>query len=308
MRSHQMSWLLVLAVGCGGGGGGPGASVIDDYDESPGSAEDLSQWAGSASAPAIYGQAQSPVLVADLALQLGGGDCPAKVETDTTTTYDGGCTDDNGTEWFGHAEVVQGTTPGSAGRVGYDGFGFTGDVDACPGQRNTSTWDGSMIQTTNSTATSVSFSVDIRVTVSGVDEDNGCAALEETLGIDYEGSMVTDAGGGGAGTFSGSGQIGTSVHGKVSVSTDDELVDDDVCQDEALSGTTTISASGHSAVITYDGATDCDPESTVTWTYDGVDQGELTGISCGVAGGTSGPASLLLVAGALVLARRRRAR
>ena len=38
--------------------------------------------------------------------------------------------------------------------------------------------------------------------------------------------------------------------------------------------------STQTAAVHYDGATDCDLESTVTWTLDGAGQGEISGISC----------------------------
>ena len=86
------------------------------------------------------------------------------------------------------------------------------------------------------------------------------------------------------------------------------MLDRGVCQDEALSGQTSIT--GLRAVeIRYDGATDCDAESTVTWSLDGVVQaGELTGVECSATPGRRGSWVTLLVLGvvALVLVRRRR--
>src|SRR5207237_7006940 len=95
---------------------------------------------------------------------------------------------------------------------------------------------------------------------------------------------------------------GTSVGGPSSFGAAD-------CFSEAHSGTTTLTGGGKTAVITYDGGTDCDEEGTVTWTLDGVDQGEVAGVACtvtGVHGRASG--SLLLAAGAIAIALSRRRR
>jgi hypothetical protein len=45
---------------------------------------------------------------------------------------------------------------------------------------------------------------------------------------------------------------------------------------EPWSGSHTLSADGHTAVVSYDGATDCGSEPTAPWTLDGVDMGHVT--------------------------------
>lgn len=88
--------------------------------------------------------------------------------------------------------------------------------------------------------------------------------------------------------------------------TTDEQLEDDLCADEALAGETKVTSGGHTITISYDGATDCDPESTVRWAYDGTDRGELSGVDCST-GRSSGSALLLVAAVGLVVrwARRR---
>ncbi len=285
MQTTRLSLLTTILLGCGGGSGGPG-----DFDESPGTADDLREWAPSASAPSLYFNAGTPLLIAGLAAE--DETCPAIVEDGTTTTYTGGCTDSSGNEWLGSAVA-------SADGVDYDGFGFTGDVEACPGMRATFRYHGTM--DTSAAVSGGGFAIDVTMEGEGYDDD--CAPRTETIAIQYEGTIED---GGDADTYQGSGVIGSSLRGYVNVSTEAEVVDMNLCGTEALSGTTTITASGHTAVITYDGATDCDEASTVTWTYDGEDQGELDGVSCSAGGGAGGWAGLLVVAGALVIRRRRR--
>jgi uncharacterized protein (TIGR03382 family) len=298
MRSLPYLFAVSFAFGCGGGGGG-GSGALDDLDESSGTEEDMRVWIESASAPAIYAQAMMPTFAAGL---TGDTACPVIVESETSTTYDGGCTDMQGNEWIGHAEATGSQTSGE-GRIVYDGFGFVGDSEDCPGMRTTTLWHGTIIQTASTTGTSITFSIDMRMDIDGPAEDT-CEPLVGVMGIDYSGTMTQE---GEANIFSGSGRIGTSEHGVISVSTDDEVVDDTVCGDEAASGSTTLSASGHTAVVTYDGATDCDPESTVTWSYDGTDMGEMTGVACNAGGSGGAAGSLVLIGLALAgVVRRRR--
>lgn len=65
--------------------------------------------------------------------------------------------------------------------------------------------------------------------------------------------------------------------------------DQSVCRDEAISGQTTVSVANGVAVFRYDGETDCDEESTVTWTLDGVDHGEISGVSCAAVAAEDAP-------------------
>jgi hypothetical protein len=287
-------FVSIVLAGCGGGGGSP----IDDFGESEGTAEEMQFWADGASAAALFYQAYTPMFVAGFAGME--ATCPVIVEGPNGTTYDGGCTDDDGNEWFGHAEAT-GMEGATTGNVVYESFGFTGDSDDCPGERSTTTWDGSMEMTVS--GQTIDFTIGMEVTGEGVDDD--CQPLDDAIAISYQGTMVQQ--GEDANVFSGSGEVGSRSRGAVDAETDAEVVDSNICDSEALSGTTTIRASGHTAVITYDGQTDCEETSTVTWTYDGADQGELEGVSCRTGrGGRAGMVLVVLAVFLSVLRTRRR--
>jgi hypothetical protein len=127
-----------------------------------------------------------------------------------------------------------------------------------------------------------------------------------TTTIEYEGTVSGDFDT--PTTWNGSGQVIRDgvlpPTGTVDAVTDDQYFDD-VCP-EAASGTTTLQSEGHTAVITYDGATDCDDDAAALWSVDGDDRGTIEGVTCAVST-TAGPAALtpLLL---LPLAFRRRAR
>jgi hypothetical protein len=286
----RTAWILVFLFGCGGG--------FDGYDESSGSTDDMAFFAPYASAAAAYANGIEPIYVAGLS----GQDtmCPSAVTDGDTSTYTGDCTDDNGNVWVGSAIATMGSTDVPA-RVEYHGFGYSGAVDGCAGKTGNVQWDGTFDAPGD--ASHIDFTVDLTFEVHSFDADHGCAAQDQSLGFSYDGTMdLTSPGGNDINTFAGSGKVGASGHGFATTSTDGEVVDTGTCGNEAMSGTTTITAGGHEAVITYDGATDCSTDHTVTWTYDGADQGELTGVSCSAGGGSSGA---LLILGALLFIRRR---
>jgi uncharacterized protein (TIGR03382 family) len=121
--------------------------------------------------------------------------------------------------------------------------------------------------------------------------------------IDYEGAFEQ------LGTgqkWSGKGWIGSASSGKLEVSTVDQILDSETCQHESLSGSTTFKAGKSTVVVTYDGATDCDEDSTAHWSLNGQDQGEMAGIGCSAGGGGMGLAWGALVALLPLLPRRRR--
>jgi MYXO-CTERM domain-containing protein len=291
------SWFLLgLLVGCGGGGGSL------DYPDSAGTQGDMQVWAKNASAASVYAQSLIPLVTSSLGSQ--NSMCPSIVDDGTTQTYTGGCTDDNGNDWVGSAIVTAGSNPMSPGHIEYDGFGFSSAVDGCAGKRSQSVWNGTLDESGD--ASHIDFTSNVTVDADGFDSTT-CAEIVDSVGISYHGTIeITGPSDSQVQTYAGSGEIGAQSRGKVSASTDSEVVDSSVCSTEAASGTTTISASGHTAVITYDGATKCDQSSTVTWTYDGADQGELTGVSCSTGGGGAGWLVVLGAAGFVVVRRRRR--
>jgi hypothetical protein len=298
---RRVCFLALLVPGCGGGGSsGPGGEAIDELTpatltDDPASA---TEWAQMASAPNAYAFGSALVSAADLAIQLG-ATCPTLTEESGTKTYEGGCSDGDDT-WMGRAVSSEGASGGS---IVYEGFGSSSMQD-CSGTMvpTTNVFDGSVSYSGNAVSRSGSFDVDVRSAGQGVNETT-CEATDVTLAVDYHGSI---RGAGDASTWGGSGRIGNSLQVYVQVSTDDELIDDTICGDEAVSGTTTIRSGTHTIVITYDGMTDCDMESTVQWSFDGQPRGELSGVQCAVGRrGSPAGAGWALLAVALFLACRR---
>ncbi|MBW2257325.1 MAG: hypothetical protein JRI25_22390, partial [Deltaproteobacteria bacterium] len=156
---------------------------------------------------------------------------------------------------------------------------------------------------TRSGAATQSFTVDLVLSGSGPDDDT-CEPMSEALAWRYDGTLVP--GTGDVQTWAGSGRVGASDRGTLMATTTDEVLDSSTCDSEALSGTTTLESAGNVAVITYDGATDCDEDSTVTWTYNGDDRGEVAGVACAAVGPVAAGAWLVGVALVLVGGRRRR--
>jgi MYXO-CTERM domain-containing protein len=280
-----------------------------------------------ASAPNVFLQSYLPVFTADLSIQLGDS-CPTVVEDGAVTTYDGGCTDEDGQQWFGSATVNQ-SEDGSSLR--YDAFGYMGTT-SCGGQSfNTSSeWNGEM-ELEGALApggSEAGFETDLRMDLEG--PDDACVATTRSIAYVYSGTMSPGPDGDGdsepdAQIFDGSGEMGIDItvgdatlEGKVSADTVDEVVvttltsdtSFTLCQSEALSGTTTIEGGGQTTELLYDGDTDCDAGGTVMWTLDGASQGELAGVGCSVTraapGGRAFGAALLALA--LLAGRRARRR
>src|SRR5262249_37342069 len=100
--------------------------------------------------------------------------------------------------------------------------------------------------------------------------------------------------------------------GTVQASTTNEVADDSQCAGQPASGQTVLQTDDHVAIVTYDGAVDCDADKSARWSLDGEDQGKITGINCafGAAGGSAAraPCCWMLIAGVALLAARRRRR
>ncbi len=231
-------------------------------------------------------------------------ECPVDREEGGTHIREGGCTDESGREWFGRLTYPVSPTPGvlASGTIVYQGFGSSEPTECAdrPDATARQLLDGTV--EVRSTETGLTFDADIVITNDGVQDD--CSEEPVDGAFRYSGTM-TQAGE--RNTWSGSGSLGSEAIGRYEISTEDEVIDDTVCESEALSGTTTISGD-HVVVVTYDGATDCDEDSTITWTLDGVDQGEASGIQCSASPGRSAPPWLALagLAGALAWRVRRR--
>ena len=58
----------------------------------------------------------------------------------------------------------------------------------------------------------------------------------------------------------------------------DEHSDVSACEYGPLSGTLSLVSGDDEAVLTFDGETDCDDNTSATWTLNGDDQGTITGV------------------------------
>lgn len=280
------------------------SAVMDSWGRaSIADAEDAYYW-HSGSAPQVYGSvgllAAAIAQSAEASATANG--CPSREENGDTTTYQGDCEAD-GASWFGKLTVVGATDVEEGGDVSYrfENFGMerTQDCESGGTVQGRSLLAGTMkLEETGETGVS-RFDVDLRIEQRTVDSELCTVDGENELAFDYTG---TRAEAGNSTTWNGSGRIGEESRGAVNVRTEDEVVDSSVCSSEALSGTTTLEGRDSVAVLTYDGATDCSNDATVTWTLDGEEMGTLEGVSCTVAGGA--PSWLALTA--LLLLRRRR--
>ena len=279
----------VLACSCASCGskslgmlaGYPNAELTD--------AGEVKTWS-AVSAPNMYAFGYTPTLIVSLSGLGDAGDpnCPKTTTTDTTTHVEGGCTDTGGRAWFGAYDEVQDAPDSGTGHITYAQFGYSVTTD-CMGQPlpEKLVYDGTF--TVNGSGTQT-FMLDLVTTSTGADAT--CAPQTATAAISYSGTNDN-------GTWNGSGQYGDSLVGKVSGVTKDEVVPGS-CSSEAQSGTTTLTSGPSTVVITYDGATKCDSTSTVKWSLNGTDMGELTGVRCEASAG------LLAAAAVLALLRRRR--
>ena len=313
-RSGFVALLLAFVAGCSSSGKStkPASAVLDTFApavlSSSGNVTTLVTMGSGAQA---YMAGLMPYTLARL-----GGDpnCPVVDRSGNTTTVTGGCTDKSGNSFSG--TIVLTTTTGataSSARIRYEQFELS-STTTCKAQPKTtsSRWNGSFTQNANLTGNggTAFYDVDLRLDAVTFDPDT-CADRSPVEGWQYHGTVTEN---GSVDAFDGSGRVGTSEVGVASASTTGEILDTSACSSEAASGSTTLQAGGHMAVITYDGATDCSPDGTVTWTYDGADRGTLTGIQCEVApiaGAASAAAAALgWIAGltALAFGWRRRAR
>ncbi len=146
------------------------------------------------------------------------------------------------------------------------------------------------------------FTID--VTERGEEVVDDCELREVDRVVQYAGELLGEPE---HQVWNGSG-VWSDIDGRFEAETVDQVFDEAICVSEALSGFTRVRGESE-AVFTYDGATDCDEDSTVTWTLDGEPQGELSGVSCAVGRlpGSRGPAALVL-GGLFALAWRGRRR
>ncbi len=239
---------------------------LDDVDH-------VRTWANTASAVAVWSHAHGPIAFADGEGPFRDPMCPTTADDGTTVTIEGGCTDAMGKRYVGSATIRR---DGDDRTLMLDGYGAFDDPD--------------LEATLTGTVTLVRM------------EDEPLAHLFDaelvhegglTTTVDYRGRIV--GGYEGRVTFSGEGDIERDglgqPTGEVHATTTDEVLDNDVCNGQAVSGRTSIEMDGHEAIVTYDGATDCDEDEAAQWSYDGEDRGRVDGVVCGIARAGGAPRS-----------------
>lgn len=267
--------LLLLLAGCGGG---------TDV-ENP---EHIASWANTASALAVFIPAYEPIATADGELTFDDPSCPVVVDDGTTLTITGGCTNEAGMRWNGEATVVRGAGGGydltleeyGKGEAGSALSLVTGSFIIAPTGDGAHTFDADYVQ-------------------------DGIL----TLDVDYEGSVrgSYDT----ATVWSGTGTVtrggSTDASGTATVTTIDQLRDWALCNNQSVSGSTTIEIDERTVVVEYDGATDCDDALTARYSVDGEDRGAVANVACAASSPgrpTSTWVPLLLLAALLGLRKR----
>jgi hypothetical protein len=274
--TRRLAWVLVVVPTCLGCGSDDPFEPVPPFSAK----SDVKVWANSASAVGVYVHAYEAIGVADGALTFGDPTCPTTSDDGTTLTITGGCTDASDREWTGEATVVR------------DGGERTLTLDAFDGNEGT---------------------VVVRETGESTNEFVANLVIGGVTTIDYTGSV--EGGYEGRTTWNGSGRVERDgvypPNGSVEATTADQVLDD-ACSGQAYSGSTTLQAGDDTAVITYDGATDCDDDQNARLSVNGKDRGLVSGISCamGTAGRRAGapPVEFALALAAIWsgIARRRR--
>ncbi len=255
----------------------------DDFKPTPPFQQvaDVRVWATAASAVGVYSNVYQVLAVADGHETFDDAQCPVVTDDGTTFTAVGDCTDSAKHDWTGQATVER---DGDDRTLTLDDFnGDTGVV--------TQHW-----------------------VEAGLHEFQATLELGSVTTIDYSGSVRGDYTG--ESVWNGSGQVKRHgvlpPNGEVHATTLDEIVADAVCSGQPSSGSTTLESGKDTAVITYDGETDCDDDQNAQLTVNGEDRGLIDGISCCVRacgatdGSRSGALALGIVLGLGLFRRRSR--
>jgi len=249
-RAGAALMLVVVMVGCGKD------PLADD--------EMIGGWANAASALGVFTHAYEPLAFADGEVVFADATCPTTSDDGTVATIDGGdCIDSEGDQFFGGATVER--TANGGRLLTLTRYGHA--RDGGPVGLETGT-----VTIAELGADLHSFDVDLFVS-GGLDTDIVYAGTVEG---GYDGATIWN----GEGTVE---RSGGAIHdGSVHAPTVDQLRDNDICAGEGISGTTTLVSDEHTVVITYDGAEDCDDDTSARWSRDGEDQGLLPGVSCAI--------------------------
>ncbi len=262
----------VLALGCGS----------DKEFEAPPpfrNTEDVGVWATSASAVGVYSNVYEVFAFVDGQAGFTDSACPETNDDGTTVTISGGCTDGSDREWSGEATVTR------------DGDELTLVLDDFNGAVGT---------------------VSRRLTAPSAYEFDADLVLGGVTTITYSGTIEGDYDV--PTLWNGSGRVERQGYfpptGAVEATTADQVVDDALCSGQPVSGSTTLQAKGDTAVVTYDGATDCDPDQNARLSVNGKDRGLVSGISCAFGrpetGGSSKSLGFFALAMLTFRLRRRR--
>ena len=305
LREWTILAMTGLCVGCGGedkteepapapAPKGAGTLALDGYKPASLTASgDADTWAVMVSTPVIY--LNSNLVLSQPPLMEGNPDrdtsCPVKTQEGTSVKYTGGCTDKAGWKWFGTLTQATVVVNGVAAiQIRHEGFGYEKPVKC---EDNTAglfkvLFNGEQTRS-QSGSEAADFTLNLHVESSGLDESD-CTTGSNDLAWEYRGSLQgsqspTD----GKSVWNGSGRVGNAKQGVVTVETKDEVIDSSVCSHEASSGSTTLQAGDHRAVLQYDGAVDCQETSTVKWSVDGAAPITLEGVSCSAATGAALP-------------------
>lgn len=225
-------------------------------------------WANAASALGVFANLYEPLAAADFRVTFDDPTCPSIEDDGTTMTITGGCTDTDGVERLGVAIVVR---EGDDRMLVLDAYGEDRD-----GRRREVTGTASVISIGPA---SYQWSTDHTI--------EGGVTTSVTYDGTLEGTYDEPTFWNGQGEVERDGVVAPA--GRVTATTVDQVRFDSTCPGESLSGQTTVADSAHTAVITYDGETDCDEEHTAQWAFDGADQGPITGISCAASSGRGSP-------------------
>jgi hypothetical protein len=244
--------------------------------------EAVAVWATAASAVGVYSNVYQLIAVYDGHQTYPDVSCPTLEMGDATMSVTGGCTDTLGTEWTGSATVDD--NAGELTLTLEDFDHLQGTFTLTPVER----------------AQRLQHDFEAHFVSGGVTT------------IDYSGSVDGDYDT--ATIWNGSGHVERQgvfePVGAVDATTLNEVVDD-ACMGQPFSGTTTLEAGDDTAVITYDGESDCDDDKKAQLSVNGEERGEIDGITCAVmaAGAPGGRrSSLVLLAFASLAAFRRRSR
>jgi hypothetical protein len=258
--------------------------------------EHVRAWVNTGSAVGVYLHGYEPIAVADGEVAFRDSTCPETEDDGTRLIISGPCVDASEAEWFGSVTIVRSNGDRS---VTFDGWGQSPNPDL-----------RSTLATLSGTLELERLDDDDHEYRADWIREGGVATRVAYLGRVRGGYT-------GPTTWNGRGEVErtglVAPTGTARVATIDEVVDDEVCSGQPSSGRTEIAIGDSVAVVTYDGATDCDADQAARLEVDGEERGRISGVTCsidrvGERERRPDSAVLGLVLTALGLARRRRRR